>query len=134
MTSIDSHVQHTWNLTHTNGDDVTIDLWTDNYTVRVHGGPDDGYDSDGGLPTIEGELLPRHAAAGYRVKSDYAVNDPESHDDEPEEEPEGADQRPDQCPECGTTNMEYVPNHTVAYREGPAWMCTGCRWGQFIVA
>jgi hypothetical protein len=35
----DNHVQHTWHLTNPDGDDISIDLWTDDYTVHVDGGP-----------------------------------------------------------------------------------------------
>jgi hypothetical protein len=134
MSAHDDHVLHTWNLTRDkDGGELSIDLWIDGYTVRVDGGPDDGYDSEGGRQVIEQELLPKYAAAGYRVDSSYAVNTPAVIDDETDDEPEGADQRPEKCPECGTTDMEYVPNHLTELRDGPAWMCTGCKWGQWIV-
>jgi hypothetical protein len=130
MTTSDVHVQHTWNLTHDNGDTVSIDLWTDGYTVRVDGGPDDGHDDDRGQQAVE-ELLGKYTAAGYRIDSAYAVNDPEQLDDEgPDDEPDG---KPDACPECGDP-VEYAPNHCSDFREGPAWLCTGCRWGQYLVA
>jgi hypothetical protein len=129
----DDHVLHTWTLTRDSGE-ISIDLWVDGYTVRVDGGPDDGYSSEAGRPAIE-ELLSKYTAAGYRLVRDYAVNDPASPDDEAEE-PEGADQRPDTCPQCDTTDFEYVPNHVTDLREGPAWMCAGpsCGWGQWITA
>ncbi|MDT0608808.1 hypothetical protein [Streptomyces lancefieldiae] len=127
----DEHVQHTWNLAHPDGGEMTIELWTDGYSVRVHGGPDDGHDDDRGLHAIEEELLPKYRAAGYRVESDYAVNDPESHDDEPEDvEPDG---RPEACPECGSP-VEYEANHVSDFREGEAWLCTDCKWGQYVTA
>lgn len=130
MTDYDEHVQHTWNLTRdTDGDQLSIDLWTDGYTVRVEGG--DGEASETGRKAVE-ELLEKYTAAGYRVTSDYPVNDPALLDDEDDEEPEGYDQRPEKCPECGTTAMEYVPNHLTDFRDGPAWLCTGCKWGQWI--
>ncbi|MFJ9101347.1 hypothetical protein ACIRJM_23100 [Streptomyces sp. NPDC102405] len=133
MTDHDDHIQHTWNLTRdSDGDRITIDLWTDGYSVRVDGGPDDGHDDDRGRQAVE-QLLAKYTAAGYRLVHDYAVNDPATSDDG-DEEPEGADQRPDTCPECGTADLEYVPNHCADFREGPAWLCTGCRWGQWIVA
>lgn len=127
----DDHVQHTWNLANADGDEIGIDLWTDGYSVRVHGGPDDGDEDEGGRPAIEERLLPKYAAAGYRVTSSYAVNDPESHDDEePAAEPDG---KPEACPECGSP-VEYVANHCSDFGEGEAWLCTGCRWGQWITA
>ena len=129
--SDDAHVQHTWNLTNDAGDRITIDLWTDGYSVRVHGGPDDGHDDEGGRQVIEQQLLPKYRVAGYRVESSYVVSDPESHDDEePDEEPDG---KPEACPECGSP-VEYVPNHADGFREGPAWLCTGCRWGEWVTA
>lgn len=131
MTTNDDHVQHTWNLTHPDGSEITIDLWTDDYSVRVHGGPDDGHDDEGGRCAIEEQLLPKYAAAGYRVASSYAVNDAEAHDDEESaDEPDG---KPEACPECGDP-VEYAPKHCTELREGDAWLCTGCRWGQFLVA
>ncbi|MFJ9671354.1 hypothetical protein ACIRP5_11270 [Streptomyces sp. NPDC101221] len=128
----DAHVQHVWNLTRAGGDQVVIELWTDDYTVRVHGGPDDGHDADGGRTVIEQELLPRHTAAGYQVTSSYAVNDPEPHDAVGVEgaEPDG---KPSACPECGSP-VEYEANHVTDLREGDAWLCTGCRWGQYVTA
>ena len=129
--SDDDHVQHTWNLTHHNGDTITIDLWTDGSTVRVHGGPDDGHDDDRGRYAIEQQLLPKYQAHGYRVESSYAVNDPAARDDESTaEEPDG---KPAACPECGDP-VEYVAKHCSDFREGEAWLCTGCRWGQWLTA
>ena len=132
MTTHDDHVQHTWNLTHPDdGSTITIDLWTDDYSVRVHGGPDDGHDDEGGRPAIAEQLLPKYVAAGYRVASSYAVNDPEPHDDEAQDgEPDG---KPEKCPECGDP-VEYAPKHCTDLREGDAWLCMGCRWGEFLVA
>lgn len=127
---MDGHVQHTWNLAHPDGSEISIDLWTDGYSVRVDGGPDDGHDDEGGRTAIEERLLPKYAAAGYRVTSSYAVNDPEPHDDEGDEEPDG---KPEKCPECGDP-VEYVANHCTDFREGEAWLCTGCRWGQWLTA
>lgn len=127
----DAHVQHTWTLTHPTNGDISIDLWTDGYSVRVDGGPDDGHDSEGGRQVIEQQLLPKYAAAGYQVTCSYAVNDPESHDDEePAGEPDG---KPEACPECGDP-VEYAAKHCTDFREGEAWLCTGCRWGQWLTA
>lgn len=132
MTANDAHVQHTWNLTHTTnpGDEITIDLWTDGETVRVDGGPDDGHNDDRGRYAIEQELLPKYTAHGYRIESSYAVNDPESRDEAADAEP--AD-KPEACPECGSP-VEFAPNHVADLHQGDAWLCTGCRWGQWIVA
>ncbi|OUD03339.1 hypothetical protein [Streptomyces swartbergensis] len=131
MSIHDDHVQHTWNLTSDDGDRFTIELWTDGYSVRVHGSPDDGHDDDRGREAIEEQLLPKYAAAGYRIASSYAVNDPASLDDEePTGEPDG---KPEACPECGDP-VEYIANHCADFREGEAWLCTGCRWGQWITA
>jgi hypothetical protein len=59
------------------------------------------------------------------------VNDPAPLNDEAlDAEPDG---KPDQCPECGSP-VEYAANHCTHMREGEAWLCTGCRWGQYIVA
>jgi hypothetical protein len=126
----DDHVQHTWHLASADGGEITIDLWTDGYSVRVEGGPDDGHDDDRGQQAVD-QLLAKYTAAGYRLARDYPVNDPETHhDEEPDAEPDG---KPDACPECGSP-VEYEPNHCSDYREGPAWLCTGCRWGQYLVA
>ncbi len=132
MSQHDDHVQHTWNLTRdTDGDRISIDLWTDGYSVRVDGGPDDGHEDDRGLQAIEQQLLPKYAAAGYRIESSYAVNDPAQLDDDgPDTEPDG---KPGKCPECGSP-VEYEPNHCTDLREGQAWLCTGCRWGPWVVA
>jgi hypothetical protein len=131
MTDHDSHVQHTWNLTHTNGDRITIDLWTDNETVRVDGGDHEA--ADVGRPYVD-QLLTKYQAAGYRIERDYPVNDPEDtsadvlEDDDPE--PHG---RPENCPDCGAS-VTYDPRYSDDYREGPAWLCTGCKWGQWLTA
>jgi hypothetical protein len=132
MSQHDDHVQHTWNLARdADGDRISIDLWTDGYSVRVDGGPDDGHEDDRGLQVIEQQLLPKYAEAGYRVESSYAVNDPAQLDDDgPDAEPDG---KPDECPECGSA-VEYEPHHCTDLREGQAWLCTGCRWGQWVVA
>lgn len=127
----DEHVQHTWNLTRdTDGDEISIDLWTDGYSVRVDGG--DGEACESGRKSVE-ELLEKYAAAGYRVQSAYAVNDPEPvkepvEDDDPE--PHG---RPQQCPDCGAS-VTYEPRYSDDFREGAAWLCTGCKWGQWLTA
>ena len=132
---IDDHVQHTWHLTHADGGEVRIDLWTDGETVRVDGG--DGESSDGGRAAVE-QLLAKYAARGYQVESSYPVNEPEQPVNEPEQpvdEPAGGepDGRPEACPEC-TSPVEYAANHVGDFREGEAWLCTGCKWGQWITA
>jgi hypothetical protein len=119
------HIQHTWNLTHPTGDRITIDLWTDDETVRVEGGDHEHMDRG---PKDVDRLLAKYQAAGYRVDSTYKVNDPHNFDDEPDDEP--AD-KPEECPECGHP-VEYAPNHVADHRQGDAWLCTGCRWGQWI--
>lgn len=43
-------------------------------------------------------------------------------------------ERPDVCPECGGTKFEFAANHCDGTREGHAWMCMGCKWGQWITA
>ena len=130
MTSLDDHIQHTWNLTHPTSDPVTIDLWRDDETVRVDGG--EGEHTDRGRKDVD-RLIAKYQAAGYHVASNYPVNDP--HDlsaDEPEaEEPDG---KPEVCPECGATDFDFAPNHVADLREGDAWLCTGCRWGQWATA
>src|ERR1044072_7927339 len=95
----DAQVQHTWNLTHDTSDRISIDLWTDGYSVRVDGGPDDGHEDDRGQQAVE-QLLAKYAAPVRRLVRDYAVNDPEPLDDDggPDAEPDG---KPDKCPECG---------------------------------
>ena len=122
----DSHVQHTWTLTRSaDGDEICIDLWTDGETIQVHGGDGESYTpGPDAREQIEQQILPKYAALGYRVDSDYAVND--AH------EPELPDDQPDECAECGR-DTEYVPDHYDGYRTGPAWMCTGCNWGQWSV-
>ena len=130
MSTNDTHVQHTWNLTNPDADEISIDLWTDGYTVRVDGGPDDGHDDDRGQSAVD-QLLAKYAAAGYQLVRDYPVNDPAPLDDEAADaEPDG---KPEACPECGSP-VEYVANHCTDMREGEAWLCTGCRWGQYLVA
>lgn len=129
MTDTDAHIQHTWHLASNTGDEITLDLWTDNYTVTIDGGPDDGDQRDGGQPDVD-RLLTSYRAAGYREARDYAVNDAATSDDEPsDDEPDG----PEACPECGSP-VEYEPQHTSDWREGAAWLCTGCRWGQYVTA
>jgi hypothetical protein len=127
MTSNDSHIQHTWTLTRGTGE-IVIDLWTDSETVRVEGG--DGESSDGGRKAAD-RLIAKYQAAGYQVTSSYPVNDPHQHDEEAAEEPDG---KPEACPECAGSGFDYVPNHTNGLRQGDAWLCTGCRWGQWVVA
>ncbi|MEU5580979.1 hypothetical protein ABZ791_30345 [Streptomyces huasconensis] len=123
----DDHIQHTWNLTHPNLGDLSIDLWTDDDTVSVDGG--DGEQCDGGRRFAD-QLLGKYQALGYLLTSDYPVNDP--HDpaaDEPDES-EPAD-KPEGCPECGSTDIDFAPNHVADLRQGDAWLCTGCNWGQW---
>jgi hypothetical protein len=129
MTDDDSHVQHTWHLSNDTGDDLTIDLWTDGYTVRVDGG--DHEHDERGRAAVDA-LLTKYTAAGYRLVRDYTVNDPASHDEPDPAADEPAD-GPEQCPECGSP-VEYEPNHVSDWREGEAWLCTGCRWGQYVTA
>lgn len=133
----DAHVQHTWTLTHPDRDPISVELWTDGYTVRVDGGPDDGLDDERGRSYVEGVLLPRYEAAGWRLERAYAVNDPADHtaDDEAEDGPD-LDTRPDVCPMCGSVDFEHVPNHATDFREGEAWLCLGpsCSWGRYVTA
>ncbi|MEU0393849.1 hypothetical protein ABZ208_13900 [Streptomyces sp. NPDC006208] len=132
MTTHDDHVMHTWNLTRdTDSDEISIDLWTDGENVRVDGGPDDGHDDDRGRRAVD-QLLSKYAAAGYRLVRDYAVNSPAVQDDTDGED-ETPDGGPEKCHEC-LASVEYEPNHSSDYREGPAWLCTGCRWGQYVTA
>lgn len=130
MTETDDHIQHTWHLSTPAGDEMTIDLWTDGYSVRVHGGPDDGHDDEDGMPVIEQELLPKYRAAGRRVDRDYAVNDPAVIEESAvEPEPDG---RPDACPECGSP-VEHDPTYTHPDTWGTgAWLCTECKWGEWV--
>ncbi|WP_309049060.1 hypothetical protein [Streptomyces sp.] len=132
MIDSDDHVQHTWALTR-GTDEITVDLWTDGYTVRVDGGPDDGLDDDRGRSFVEDELLPRYTAAGYRLQQDYQVNDPAQHADAVEVDDPEPDGRPSQCPECGGP-VAYEPRFSDDFREGAAWLCTGCKWGRWITA
>jgi hypothetical protein len=129
----DTHIQHTWTLAHDNGDQIIIDLWTDGYSVRVDGGPDDGDEDDRGQQAID-QLLAKYQTAGYQLVRDYAVNDPQPHDepveDDDDAEPDG---RPDECPECGSP-VAYDPRYSDDFREGAAWLCTGCKWGRWITA
>lgn len=133
MSQHDAHVQHTWTLTRSGAEPISIDLWTDGYSVRVDGGPDDGLDSELGRAYIETELLPRYTMAGYTVSSNYAVNDPADHTEEYEEGPD-LDSRPGSCPQCASKSFEYVDNHVTDFREGAAWLCNGpsCAWGVYV--
>ncbi|MEU4912252.1 hypothetical protein [Streptomyces fradiae] len=126
MTDTTDHIQHTWNLTHPTGDRVTIDLWTDGYSVRVDGGNSES--TEGGRQDVE-KLLERYALRGYWVESDYPVNDPAAHDDDTD--PDEPADKPDACPECGAP-VEHASNHVADHRQGDAWLCTGCRWGEWI--
>lgn len=129
--SHDDHIQHTWLLTRgTGGDEITVDLWTDNETVRVDGG---GHEAgDGGRRYVD-QLLAKYQAAGYQLTRDYPVNDPESHDDVLEDDDPEPDGRPEKCPDCGAPVI-YDPRYGDDYREGAAWLCTGCKWGQWLTA
>lgn len=128
-TAPDAHVQHQWILTHPDEghDDVHIELWTDGYSVRVTGGDDE--DSEQGRPAVD-TLLAKYQAAGYQVAHDYSVNDPEP-EDAPELESTEPANRPEGCPECGSA-VEYQAEHAAHGRSGPAWLCLGCRWGEWI--
>lgn len=119
MHTDDAHVQHTWLLANDSGE-ITIDLWIDDYTVRIDGGPDDGDQRERGRADVD-DLLAKYQAAGYRLVRDYPVNDPEP------------DCRPDKCPQCGDP-VTYEPCYGNDYGEGPAWLCTGCKWGEWITA
>ncbi|MEU0656149.1 hypothetical protein ABZ485_28425 [Streptomyces albogriseolus] len=132
MSTDDSHVQHTWNLTRAaDGDEIHIELWTDGYSVRVDGG--DGEDSEGGKTAVD-ELIAKYEAAGYRQTRDYPVNDPQpAIDADAAEESTEPDGKPDACPECGSP-VEFEPRYVTDVREGDAWLCTGCRWGRFVTA
>ncbi|MGA4864145.1 hypothetical protein ACPB9J_16010 [Streptomyces lavendulocolor] len=121
------HIQHTWNLTHPTGDQIAIDLWTDGESVRVEGGR--GESTDGGRKDVD-RLLEKYALRGYWVESDYPVNDPHDWDADKQVDDEPAD-KPDECPECGHP-VEYARNHVADHRQGDAWLCTDCRWGEWI--
>lgn len=43
-------------------------------------------------------------------------------------------ERPDVCPECEATRFEFAANHTDGTKQGHAWLCTGCKWGQWLTA
>lgn len=131
MSDDDAHVQHTWHLAHDTHGTITIDLLIDGYTVRVDGGPDDGEQLESGRADV-GRLIVKYTAAGYRLVRDYAVNDPETHDEPDIADDEPAD-KPEQCPECGSP-VEHASNHVADHRQGDAWLCTGCRWGEWITA
>lgn len=40
------------------------------------------------------------------------------------------DDQPDACPECGTTTFDYDPAYSDGCSSSPAWLCTGCKWGE----
>lgn len=126
------HVQHTWQLAHPDNDEITIDLWTDGDTIRVDGG--DGEATEGGHQMVD-RLLAKYRAAGYSPVRDYPVNAAETHSQPVEDDDPEPDGRPDGCPECGAS-VEYEPNysHPDVPGEGPAWLCTGCKWGQWLTA
>lgn len=132
MTDHDEHVQHTWHLIRDDGDEVTVDLLTDGETIQVDGGDGESCSVSNARRVVEDRLLPKYTAAGYRLVGDYPVNDPEPHtpdeDVENDAEPDG---KPEQCPECGSP-VEYEPHHCSDFREGEAWLCTGCRWGEWL--
>ena len=132
MTSPDAHIQHTWQLTHPADGEISIDLWTDGYTVRVDGGPDDGDSSEGGRQAIE-RLIAKYTAVGYQVTRDYPVNDPQPHDEPVEDDEPEPHGRPEKCPDCGAP-VVYEPRYSDDFREGAAWLCTGCKWGQWLTA
>jgi hypothetical protein len=132
MSQHDNHVQHTWNLKNADGDEISIDLWTDGYSVRVDGGPDDGDEDERGQTAVD-QLLAKYTAAGYTLQHDYPVNDPEPHDDTPEDDDPEPHGRPESCPECGAS-VVYDPHYGDDFREGAAWLCTGCKWGQWLTA
>lgn len=126
----DAHVQHTWQLTHPDHGEATIDLWTDGDTVRVDGGNHE--ETEGGRPAVV-QLLTTYQAAGWLLVRDYAVNDAATPNEPLEDgapEPHG---RPEKCPDCGAP-VEYDPNYSDDFREGAAWLCTGCKWGQWLTA
>ncbi|MCL8016951.1 hypothetical protein [Streptomyces sp. AS02] len=128
MSDNDQHVQHTWQLTRDGAEDVTIELWADGETVRVDGGEEEA--TEGGRSMVE-RLLAKYTAAGYRIERDYPVNDPAPHDEPVEDDEAEPDGGPDKCPECGSP-VEYDPRFGDDYREGAAWLCTGCKWGQWV--
>ncbi|QQM45183.1 hypothetical protein [Streptomyces liliifuscus] len=39
------------------------------------------------------------------------------------------DDEPDHCPECGSITFDFDPNSDDGISIGPAWLCTGCKWG-----
>jgi hypothetical protein len=131
VTTPDAHIQHTWTLANATDEEISIDLWTDNYTVRIDGGPDDGDQREGGRADVD-HLLTKYQANGYRLVRDYAVNDPADPDAEgaADGEPDG---KPDACPECGSP-VAFEPRYVTDVWEGDAWLCTGCRWGRFVTA
>ncbi|WP_393075159.1 hypothetical protein [Streptomyces sp. LN704] len=131
MSDHDDHILHTWLLAR-GTDEITIDLWTDGYSVRVDGGPDDGHDSDQGRPAVD-RLLAKYTEAGYRIVRDYPVNDPEPHTDAVEADDPEPHGRPEKCPECGSP-VVYEPAYSDDFREGAAWLCTGCKWGRWLTA
>lgn len=133
MSTDDSHVQHTWNLTHDNGDQITVNLWTDNETVEVVGGDGEHYTADQARRRIGQDVLPKYRAAGYRVDSSYPVNVPAAPDADDAAEDAEPDGKPGACPECGSP-VEFEPRYVTDVREGDAWLCTGCRWGVFVTA
>ena len=130
MTDQTGHIQHTWQLARDNGDEITVDLWTDGETVRVDGG--DREAGDGGRRYVD-RLLAKYTAAGYRIERDYAVSDAEPHAEPVEDDDAEPDGRPEKCPDCGGT-VVYDPRHGDDYREGAAWLCTDCKWGRWLTA
>ncbi|MFG2276761.1 hypothetical protein ACGFNY_44260 [Streptomyces chartreusis] len=132
MSENDEHVQETWILARDGAEEITVELWTDDETVRVYGGPDDGGDSDRGRREVEEELLPKYKAAGYRITHTYRVNDPVVRDDDAlEDDDSEPDGRPEHCPECEAP-VVYEPSFGDEFREGAAWLCTECKWGQWL--
>ncbi|GKQ35153.1 hypothetical protein [Streptomyces sp. A012304] len=47
---------------------------------------------------------------------------------------EETSERPEKCPECGATRFDFAPNHCDGISQGHAWLCTGCKWGQWLTA
>ena len=130
MSTDDAHVQHTWSLTRDDGDEISIDLWTDGETVRVDGGDHEA--ADGGRHYVD-QLIAKYTAAGYRIERDYPVNDPEPREEPVEDDDPEPHGRPEKCPDCGAA-VEYEPRYSDDFREGAAWLCTGCKWGQWLTA
>jgi hypothetical protein len=87
---------------------------------------------DGGRRHVD-QILAKYTAAGYRIAMDYPVNDPEPREEPVEDDDPEPDGRPEKCPECGDP-VVYDPRYSDDFREGAAWLCTGCKWGQWLTA